>query len=306
MPSEEFREVYRRVAGGIPVQIERTVEGRTFVRRFIPEERLILLGGGHISRVLCKMASMADYSVSVADDREEYANPGRFPEAARTVCAPFEEAIGELGIREGDYVCIMTREHKYDRTCLRMLLGGTNWPRYVGMVGSSRRAGALFSLLKSEGFDARRIDSIHAPVGLPIHALTPAEISVSILAEMILERRPEKLHEEDGSVLVQTTTDLSLLSFLAESDCPKALILVLESDGSTPVKSGAAMAVDAEGHIYGTIGGGLGEAQAIHAALRLIPSGGRMVTSVNMLNAADAEEGMACGGIMHVLIEAME
>ena len=304
--SEEFKKVLDSVCSGRSAEISRTVEGKTYIRHFVPEERLILLGGGHISCVLTKMAALTGFAVTVADDRKEYANSDRFPDAAEVICDAFPEAIRKIAVRPSDFVCIMTREHQFDRTCLKSLLSGELWPHYIGMVGSGKRASALFKLLKEEGFDPERVDSIHAPVGLNINALTPAEIAVSILGEIILAKRPEKLHEEINAVLVQNTTDPELLRYLADTDEPKALILVVSSEGSTPVKSGAIMAMDKQGKGYGTIGGGLGEAQAMEKAKELIGTGSSCVMTVNMINDVSADAGMACGGTMRVLIEDMK
>ena len=114
----EFARVLRETEAGRAAAIERVVEGRRYVRRFVPEDRLILLGGGHIAVPLCAIASMLDFSVTVVDDRPSFANTSRFPTAAHVVCNSFPEAIRGLGIRPTDYVCVITRGHRWDADCL--------------------------------------------------------------------------------------------------------------------------------------------------------------------------------------------
>ena len=109
------------------------------------------------------------------------------------------------------------------------------------MIGFRRRVSDLLKLLGQEGFDKEALAGIHAPIGLSIGALTPAEIAVSILAELIQYRRQNIC---GSGFLVCENTDLSLLKFLAQKPTPKAMLIVYETHGSTPVKSGAVMAVE--------------------------------------------------------------
>ena len=106
-----------------------------------------------------------------------------------------------------------------------------------------------------------------------------------------------------GTLLDQTNSDLSAIRYLAESGEPKALLLVLTSTGSTPVKSGSLMAVNRLGTGYGTIGGGCSEAAAMQRARKIIGTGGSCVIEIDMTNDVAADEGMVCGGTMRVLIE---
>ena len=156
---EDFTRVLRETGAGRASEITKEIDGERYVRRFIPEERLILLGGGHIAVPLCKMASMLDFAVTVADDRPSFANSARFPDAAQVICESFAKAIEDLQIRPSDYVCVITRGHRWDAECLREILPGT-FPSYLGMMGSRRRVRELFELLKGEGYDAERIAKI--------------------------------------------------------------------------------------------------------------------------------------------------
>lgn len=296
----EFAAIVSRLKSGCPATLTRTADGNVYTRRFIPTQRLILLGAGHVAQPVCHIASMLDFAVTVVDDREAFCNAQRFPDAAQTLCMQFTDAIAALQITAGDYVCVLTRGHSYDATCLRQLLRG-EFPAYLGMISSKHRAEGLLEALEKEGFDPQRLAQIHSPIGLPIQASTPAEIAVSICAELIAHRKAAS--GTDATILTQTNPDLRALTFLAQTHTPRAMLLVLQTSGSTPVKSGAMMGVDALGNGYGTIGGGGGEAAAMAKARRSIGTGKQAVFTVAMDNAVAAERGLVCGGTMRVLLE---
>ncbi len=304
MTQEEFQRIAAALERGESAVMERTVEGVRCVRRFVPRERLILLGGGHVAHALSKIAAMLDFAVTVVDDRPDFANHERFPEAERVVCDAFEAAIRTLTVRASDYVCVLTRGHRWDAACLRALLTGTE-PSYLGMIGSKRRVKGLLGALAEDGFDAQRLARIHAPIGLMIGAVTPEEIAVSICAQLIEHRRARQETPRPADELEQTNTDMDMLRFLASGAGAKALCLVLDTDGSTPVKSGAVMALDAMGCGYGTIGGGCGEAAAMARARRLLGTNQTAVMEVDMTADAGEEDGLTCGGTMKVYLEGL-
>lgn len=107
------------------------------------------------------MASMLDFSVTVVDDRIAFANSERFPEATQVTCNSFRSAISDLKIRATDYVCVITRGHRWDGECLREILSGT-LPSYLGMIGSKRRVEGLLGVLAGEGFSTDLLDCIDA------------------------------------------------------------------------------------------------------------------------------------------------
>lgn len=298
----EYGSILERIEAGQPGELTRQAEGVLYRRRFLPEERLILLGGGHIARPLCAMGAMLDFAVTVVDDRPSFGDPGRFPEARQVICDGFEHAIDGLAIRRTDYVCVITRGHRWDGVCLRRILSGV-MPGYLGMIGSSRRVAGLLGLLAQEGYDTEALSAIHAPIGLAIGALTPAEIAVSICGQLVQTRRQRPADASGEPVMAQTNTDMDMLRFLAEGPGPRAMCLVLSTSGSTPVKSGAMMGVDRLGRGHGTVGGGCGEAAVMTQARQVIGTGGARVIEVDMDEDVAAEEGMACGGSMRVLVE---
>ena len=299
---ERFGQILADVRGGGTAQHTLSAEGAVYVRRFCPRERLILLGCGHVSQALCGYGADLGFSVIAADDRPSFANRARFPAAEQVLCDSFENAIRALHIGETDYVAILTRGHRYDADCLRAILPGP-FPRYLGMIGSKRRVEGLKELLTEEGFDPALLSRLHAPIGLPIQALTLPEIAIAIAAELIQCRRADSGRLRRSEALTEEGYSLPLLEFLAEDPTPKALITVCETAGSTPVKSGAMMAVDALNRTEGSVGGGCGEAQLLQMARRIIGTGTRRLVTVSMTNDVAAQAGMVCGGEMKVMIE---
>lgn len=303
MKQSLFASIQSRVRSGEPAEWRVTAGDRTLIRRFLPRTRLILLGGGHVAKAVCGLAARLDFAVTVCDDRPAFANTERFPQAETVICDSFENAVSRLCIRSGDYVCVMTRGHRWDSVCLEAVLAGPQ-PTYLGMIGSQRRTAALKQSLLAEGRDPERIAALHAPIGLPIGAVTPEEIAVSICAELIQHRHRNETGEE--GVLAQTLTEPELLDFLARGDRPRAVLLVLSATGSTPAKPGAMMAADRLGTVLGTIGGGCAEAAALNAARRLMGTGRQEILPVDLTNEDAAREGMVCGGRMEVLISDLE
>lgn len=303
MKREIIEDIAKAVSSGETAYLEVSSGEKRFVRKFLPKERLIVLGGGHISQPLCHIAALLGFDVTVVDDRPAFANYERFPDVKNVICGEFRNTIRELRINEHDYVCVVTRGHRWDGDCLREILSGTH-PSYLGMIGSRRRVKSLYDVLEEEGFDRAVLERIHSPIGTPIHAATPAEIAVSICAELIEHRRTH-MKEETRTVLEQTNVDGQMLEFLLEKDTSRAVMLVLQTKGSTPAPAGAMMAIDPIGGSFGTIGGGCSEAEVIGIGRRIAQNGGSRTVFVDMTNEAAAEDGMACGGTMEVLIEAV-
>ena len=277
-------------------------DGKVTVREpMLPQERLIVLGGGHIALPVCQFGSACGFQVCVVDDRPDFANRARFPEAAQVICDSFENGIRALKLTPFDYVVVITRGHRHDADCLRVLLPGTP-PAYLGMIGSRRRTRGLLEMLREEGFDEDRLKSICTPIGLPIGAVTPAEIAVSILSEVIAYRRlPE--HGDPKRCCADSDLELSTLQYLAENSEPKAVVTVIETKGSTPRGTGAKMAVSPLGKVTGSIGGGCSEGAVIRDAVRIIGTGRYKVIDIDLTGEVAESDGMVCGGTMKVLVE---
>ena len=297
----------KHIPGELEFLVERTEHGamektrELVVRRFVPYQRLILLDGGHIAQALCRFASELNFAVTVVDDRPSFANSTLFPGAEKVVCDGFCHALENLDITSADYVAVLTRGHRWDRECLKIILKG-NMPSYLGLVGSRRRVSGLFDLLEEQGLSRERMDQIATPIGLDIHAVTPQEIAIAILAELIAHRNQKP---EDSNVLAQKNTDFSLLLDLMKDE-PRAIALVIGTKGSVPVDSGAMMAVNELGRTEGTVGGGCGEFEIIARAREVLKTGVAELVHVDMTADVAEEEGMVCGGTMEVWIEVCE
>jgi len=161
-----------------------------FVEPILAQPRAILFGAGHISKSLAAMAALAGFGVVVVDDRASFANRERFPDAGEVYAGEYEEIFPKLGVNESSYLIIVTRGHRDDLRVLRWAAGTT--ARYVAMIGSRRKVVAVVKELEKEGMLGAAFERIHAPMGLDIGAVTPEEIAVSVLAEMIAVRREAK------------------------------------------------------------------------------------------------------------------
>ena len=261
----------------------------------VPEPRLLILGAGHISLALAEFAAKAGFRVTVADDRPSFANPGRFPWAERVLCLSFEEAFQAVEIHGATFVVIVTRGHQHDLLCLKKALGTR--AAYIGMIGSRRRVRGTMELLEEEGFPREQLERVHAPIGLPIASETPVEVAVSILAQLIQVRRSKgNLPEPEGEVLQ---------ALAREEDPPAAMATIIQAKGSVPRKAGARLLLWRDGRTMGTVGGGCGEGEVIQLARRLMASGGHALYSVDLTAEVAAEEGMVCGGVLTLLVEAL-
>jgi xanthine dehydrogenase accessory factor len=158
-----------------------------FIEPILAIPTLYLMGGGHVSLSIFKVAQAAGFETVICDDREAFANPERFPAAKATHAGAWEEMFPKLSPNSFSYLVIATRGHKGDLACLRWAL--TTQARYVGMVGSRRKLVEFFKVLEGEGVPLEILERVHSPVGLDIGAVTPGEIAVSVVAEMIAVRR---------------------------------------------------------------------------------------------------------------------
>lgn len=148
---------------------------------------LLIVGGGHIGRALASIGHLCGFSIAVVDDRPDYADRERFPEADRILCGDFVEMLRDFPIDPSTYIVCVTRGHKHDELSLRQVVDSA--AAYVGMIGSKRRVGAVLQHLVDDGIDPAAVARVHTPIGLDIGAETPEEIAVAIMAEVIQVRR---------------------------------------------------------------------------------------------------------------------
>jgi xanthine dehydrogenase accessory factor len=161
-----------------------TVE--VFVEPILPQPVVYLFGGGHVSTAVAKAAHGVGFGIGVIDDREAFANLQRFP-MAQEVFTSFEEAFAKLRPNSSSYIVIVTRGHKEDMRVLAW--AARTEARYVGMIGSKRKVLSVYKALEKEGYRMAEFENVHAPMGLEIGALSPEEIALSIVAELVAIRR---------------------------------------------------------------------------------------------------------------------
>jgi xanthine dehydrogenase accessory factor len=156
-----------------------------FVEPILPQPMLYLFGGGHVSMAVAKAASAAGFCVGVVDDREAFANAQRFPTALE-IHSSYDD-FAKIHPNAASYLLIVTRGHKEDMRVLAWAV--RTKARYIGMIGSKRKVLSVYKALENDGYKPEEFEHVFAPMGLEIGALSPEEIAVSIVAELIAVRR---------------------------------------------------------------------------------------------------------------------
>jgi len=246
---------------------------------FHSQPKLVICGGGHVSCELVKMASSLDFYIKVLDDREEFANRERFPLADEVICDSFENF--EQYLEPDAYYVVVTRGHKDDFECVKRILCTPY--QYLGMIGSKLKVSKTFERLRGEGFTQEQIQTIFAPIGLSINAVTPAEIAISILAQIVMEKN--KKHVASASRELLGTQEHGVLC------------IIIEKHGSSPRGVGSMMFVG-ESRVIDSIGGGAVEFAAISDARETSTA---MVKEYHLNNKDSERLGMICGGSNRVL-----
>jgi xanthine dehydrogenase accessory factor len=291
---EEGNLQYFQGSNGVEVLIE----------PYFPMPRLIVLGGGYIAKPLVEFGAKAGFLVTVFDDRPMFANKDRFPFAEKVICGSFDHCLTQIDLNEYSFVVIMTREHRHDLDCLKQVLNHKT--AYTGMIGSKRSVDSVKKQLMNEGCPEELIDKINAPVGIEIGAVTPEEIAISIIAQVIRYRRFENISKDETALVKARWPELDQL--VLEELCKdtreqKALVTIIETKGSVPRKAGTKMLVWSYGMTMGSIGGGYAEGEIINAAWQIIGSSKCTIHDIDITGQIAEEEGMVCGGIMRALIE---
>jgi len=204
MEAEVWQEAMKVIAEDKPKTIHFDLTGRNaeeagmicggvmeiYIEPLTPSPRVYIFGGGHVSLFVAQISKMVGFQVVVIDDRPQFANQERFPEAAEVIAEDFELALPQLKVNRSSYLVIVTRGHAYDQEVLEWALGQP--VKYIGMIGSKKKIQTVYNNLQAKGVKPEQLQRVHAPIGLDIGALTPEEIAVSIVAEMIKVRREKK------------------------------------------------------------------------------------------------------------------
>ena len=166
---------------------------RVLFERIEPEPRIIICGAGHVGASLARLASFIGYRTTIIDDRPEFVRPERFPDEKIEVIAAknWTDAVREaIGNGRGVSVAVVTRGHNEDEECMHAVI--TTNPDYIGLIGSKRRTNIVLDRLRQAGANEEQLKKVHAPIGLDIGAITPEEVALSILAEIVAKRRRGK------------------------------------------------------------------------------------------------------------------
>jgi xanthine dehydrogenase accessory factor len=186
-----LRKVRDQLAEGISAQLPIAVRDEQnqlihFSFAMQPAPTLVIAGAGHVGTALAAVASQMDFRVIVIDDRPDFASPTRFPNATIRIGSA-ETELEKLSLNEQSYVVIVTRGHRRDALALAAVVRSR--AGYIGLIGSKRKIIKIFSDLREQGVSSEQLNRVHAPIGLNLGAVTPAEIAVSISAEIIAVRR---------------------------------------------------------------------------------------------------------------------
>lgn len=271
------------------------------IEPFFPKPRLIIFGGGHVAKPLVDFASRIGFAITVIDDRPSFANSTRFPNAENVICESFENSFNIINLRDSDFVVIVTRGHRHDGLVLRKVLNYNL--NYVGMIGSKRRVKGMMDELIEEGFSKEKLDKVNSPIGLDIGAITPDEIAISIVSELIMFKNKNIL-KVNSKKFSYPDFDKEVFSEIYKNENkPKAVITIISSKGSVPRKCGAKMIYKFDGSTLGSIGGGCSEASVLSKARNIMLNKGFLIEHVDMTGDVAESMGMVCGGIMDVIIE---
>ncbi len=184
--NDDFAEEHGLICGG---------RMDVFIEAVAPTPRVCVIGAGHVGYHTARLAATAGFRVVVVDDRASFADPARFPTAERVDVADIPDWLRTADIGPRDYLVIVTRGHREDLDALRAALERET--AYVGLIGSRAKIARLHARLDEQGDDVSRLARVHAPIGLDLGAVTPEEIAVSIVAELIAHRRG-RLRPRDG------------------------------------------------------------------------------------------------------------
>lgn len=182
--SDAFTAEVRRQAESVA---EPALLGNVFVLPLASEGRAYVIGAGHVGAALVPVLAGIGFAVTVFDSRPDLARPDLFPQAEKVVCAPFEELGERVRITQRDYVVCCTPTHGSDAAVLTQVMAAR--PRYVGCLGSAKKTAFIRRTLTEAGIPETDLACLHMPVGIPLGDETPAEIAVSIAAEIITVRR---------------------------------------------------------------------------------------------------------------------
>ncbi|TCS79006.1 XdhC family protein [Pectinatus cerevisiiphilus] len=270
-------------------------EKKYFIESINNTPTVVIAGGGHVALAIAKLAKFLEFDVVVIDDRAEFVTQERFPYAQRY--AEDVETALQRDFGADAYYVIVTRGHKDDFRALNAVLA-KKYYRYVGMIGSKQKVGITMKKLEAKGYPQQTLEQIHAPIGLSIGAITPEEIAVSILAEII----------EVKSAFVGDRSQHNVFTALEKISTSQlkqnaAIATIIEKHGSSPRGVGSKMLVTEKGEVFGSIGGGAVEYAAQKKCAEISSTKTATLIEYDLGLQNTSKLGMICGGRIKVLIE---
>lgn len=265
------------------------------------EKKIVVCGAGHVSIPIIRMGKMIGCHVICVDDRPQFANNARAAGADEVYCDAFEHALWKIPGDPSTYFVIVTRGHRYDQDCLRIIAQKPH--AYIGLMGSRRRVKIVKEKLVEEGISKEVLDQVYTPIGLDIKAETPEEIAVSVLAEIIQVKNTTKRdfgYPDDilNAILGKNHHEMPV-------EGRKILTTIVTRKGSAPREVGTKMLVMPDGSCVGTIGGGCVEADVMRKGRDMLLEENPVpcLYHVDLTDDAASDEGMVCGGVLDVLME---
>jgi len=186
-PSETIELIKRAIEQGQAAK-ETLKDGREiFIETICEQPRVFIFGAGHLSYYISRFAKLLNFRVAVCDERAEFANKQRFPNADGIIVEDFERIFDKIDVNKNSYIVIVTRGHKCDEIVLERAVQTD--AKYIGMIGSRKKTLTILKNLSKKGIPEEALSRIYSPIGLSIGAVTPEEIALSIVCELVKIRR---------------------------------------------------------------------------------------------------------------------
>ncbi|MGB5822610.1 MAG: XdhC family protein [Proteocatella sp.] len=264
-----------------------------FVESLNPKVQVVVCGGGHVSLALSRLCDFMGYELTVLEDRQEFGNHQKFPNARRIIVDSFESIFKNNSFDKNSCFVIATRGHLCDSVCLENIMELDFC--YAGMIGSKRKIAKTKELMISKGFSQEQFNLIKTPIGLPIGGQTPEEIAVSIIAEII-----QHINLTSRSYF----SDILKNALMSEND-NMVIAKIISKSGSSPRGIGSQMIIKKDASIIDTIGGGMIEFSAINEALNILnqEAPASSIKHYILNNEEAASLGMWCGGNIDIFFD---
>lgn len=267
------------------------VENPDLVESIVAEPHLVLFGAGHVGKALYDLAVLQDMKVTVFDNRPDLLTEQRFPKASR-ITGEYRDLLSkDYDGFLAPYYCIFTHGHINDEECLLYCLKHPH--TYIGMIGSKAKVAHCMDIVHEKGITDDMMSKLHSPIGLGINAVTPQEIAVAIMAQIISVFRSNK-----NAITIDTE--------IAERASKErgVMVRITKKEGSSPRSVGSMMFVTESG-LYGTIGGGAIERVAIDRAREMLSKNERLLVEDYSLKPVEPLQ-MTCGGDNSVMYKMVD